>query len=80
MPWGNIAEAIRSGAGDLLEECRLLQIWQDAERLGKDKKSVVVSLRLRSTVGTLSSDEANRMVDAIVVACGRQVHATLRSA
>lgn len=80
VPWGNIAEAIRSGAGDLLEECRLLQIWQDAERLGKDKKSVVVSLRLRSTVGTLSSDEANRMVDAIVVACGRQVHATLRSA
>ena len=79
VPWGDIATAIDDGGGVLLEECRLVQVWTDAERLGAGKKSFVVSLRLRSNAGTLSGEEANRTVDAVVAACGRQCGAVLRA-
>ena len=79
VPWGDVEAAVREAAGDLLEHCRLVQVWTDAERLGAGKKSMVVSLRLRSDSGTLSSDEANRTVAAIVAACEKKVGAVLRA-
>ncbi|MFO0191983.1 MAG: phenylalanine--tRNA ligase subunit beta [Planctomycetia bacterium] len=78
VPWGDLAAAVGQTAGDLLEHCRLVQVWKDAERLGAGKKSMVVSLRLRSFTGTLSSEEANRVVSDVVAACGRKVGAVLR--
>jgi phenylalanyl-tRNA synthetase beta chain len=78
VPWGDLAAAVGAAAGDLLEHCRLVQVWKDAERLGPGKKSMVVSLRLRSFTGTLSSDEANRVVADVIAACGRKVGAVLR--
>jgi phenylalanyl-tRNA synthetase beta chain len=79
VPWADIAAAIQAAAGPVLEQCRIAQIWQDAERLGAGKKSVVVTLRLRSDQGTLSGDDANRVVHAVVEACSRAVNATLRA-
>ena len=79
VPWGDIATAIRGAAGGLLEECRLVQVWTDAERLGTGKKSFVVALRLRSNTGTLAGEEAHRTVEAVVAACGRQYGAVLRA-
>jgi len=78
VSWGSIAATIRDAAGTLLEHCRLTQVWKDADRLGAGKKSVVVTLRLRSDTGTLSGEEANRAVQAIVDACTRSVGAVLR--
>jgi phenylalanyl-tRNA synthetase beta chain len=78
VPWGDVDAAIRMAAGRMLEACRLVQVWQDAERLGAGKKSIVVSLRLRSDAGTLSGDEAGRIVDAVLAECGRRVGAVLR--
>jgi phenylalanyl-tRNA synthetase beta chain len=79
VPWSDVAAAIQSAAGELLEDYRLSQVWKDQERLGADRKSFVVSLRLRSGTGTLSGDDAKRTVDAIVSECGRRCGATLRS-
>ncbi|MFM8707434.1 MAG: phenylalanine--tRNA ligase subunit beta [Planctomycetia bacterium] len=79
VPWGDIEAAIRAAAGGLLEECRLAQVWTDAERLGAGRKSFVVALRLRSDSGTLSGEEAGRTIDAVVAACGRQCGAVLRA-
>lgn len=78
VSWAGITAAIHVAAGPLVEQCRLVQIWQDAERLGGGKKSVVVSLRLRSDSGTLSGEEAARVIDAVVAECGKRVGAVLR--
>jgi phenylalanyl-tRNA synthetase beta chain len=56
-----------------------MQVWEDAERLGPGKKSLVVALRLRSDAGTLSGEEAARAVTAVVASCGSRVGATLRA-
>ena len=77
-PWAAVSAAIAAGAGAILEECRLVEVWRDAERLGAGKKSFVVSLRLRSTAGTLSGEAAARAVDAILAECGRRAGAVLR--
>jgi len=79
VPWADIEAAIRRVAGPLLEQCRIAQIWRDAERLGAGRKSVVVTLRLRSDSGTLSGDDANRVVQAAIDACRQAVGATLRT-
>ena len=77
--WADIEAAIRSATGPLLEQCRIAQIWRDAERLGAGLKSVVVTLRLRSDAGTLSGDDANRVVQAAIDACRHAVGAELRA-
>ena len=78
VPWGQVAATVTETAGELLEQCRLVQVWKDADRLGLGKKSLVMTLRLRSGTGTLSGEDANRTVAAVVEACGRQVGAVLR--
>jgi phenylalanyl-tRNA synthetase beta subunit len=62
-----------------LEDCRLVQVWRDADRLGAGRKSFVVALSLRSSAGTLSGDEAGGIVAGVVAECGRRVNAVLRS-
>lgn len=78
VAWADMAAAIQAAAGPLLERCRLVQVWEDPERLGAGKKSLVVSLRLRSATGTLSGDEAQGIVGRVIEACGRTVGAVLR--
>ena len=78
VPWSRIEAAIRGAAGAMLEACTVSQVWQDAERLGAGRKSVVVSLVLRSGSGTLSGDEAARVVAGVVEACRRDVQAEMR--
>lgn len=78
ISWASICAAIESTQCDALESIRLGQIWRDAERLGKGKKSVVVSIRLRSFKETLSAEQANAFVDAMVNSCQDRVGAALR--
>lgn len=80
VPWGDVAAAIEAAAGASLDRCRLVQVWRDAERLGTGRKSFVVALTLRSATGTLSGDDAGRVVDGVVGECGRRVGAVLRGA
>ncbi|MBT6643582.1 MAG: phenylalanine--tRNA ligase subunit beta [Planctomycetaceae bacterium] len=78
ISWASICAAIESTQCDALESIRLGQIWRDAERLGKGTKSVVVSIRLRSFKETLSAEQANAFVDAMVNSCQDHVGAALR--
>ena len=78
VPWGRVEEAIRAAAAGMLERCSLVQVWRDADRLGAGRKSFVVSITLRSPTGTLSGDEAGRIVDGVVAECGRRAGAVLR--
>ncbi len=78
VPWAAVEAAIHEAAGEMLDECRLVQVWQDAERLGAGRKSLVVALRLRSRTGTLSRDEATATIAAVVAECSRRAGTVLR--
>ena len=78
VSWGDLERAIRAAAGELLEDCRVGQVWRDPERLGVGKKSFLVALTLRSRAGTLTGESAAEAVDRIVAACASRVGAALR--
>lgn len=78
VSWGDLERAIRAAAGDLLEDCRVGQVWRDPERLGTGKKSFLVALTLRSRSGTLTGEAAAGAVDRIVAECTARVGAALR--
>lgn len=74
------AEAVRSvvaqGAGDLLEDVQLFDIYR-ADSLGEGKKSLAFSLRFRAPDRTLTDEECNTArlaaADAARVACGAEM-------
>ncbi|MFM8539055.1 MAG: hypothetical protein ACKOES_13465 [Planctomycetaceae bacterium] len=78
VPWAEVGSALRASIGDLLESVTLVDVWRDDQRLGSGRKSLVVSCTLRSPNGTLSGEEAARVIDAAVAACGRRTGAILR--
>lgn len=78
VPWATLASAIDEAAGGLLERLTLVQVWRDDGRIGPGRKSMVVSLSLRSREVTLSGDDAKQVVDAVLEACGRRCGAALR--
>jgi phenylalanyl-tRNA synthetase beta chain len=79
VPWASLASAIDEASNGLLERLSLTQVWRDEKRIGPGRKSVVVSLSLRSREATLSGDEVKQVIDAILDACASRCGAALRS-
>lgn len=77
--WADVEQIVRSAGGELLEELTFQEIYRDAERLGQGKKSLLWSVTLRSSQGTLTSDQADEVRDAIVAALGKEFGGELRA-
>jgi phenylalanyl-tRNA synthetase beta chain len=79
VPAASVAEALRAGAGSLLESLRLFDVYADPERLGPDVRSLAYALRFRAPDRTLTVEEAAAARDAAVAEAGRRTGAVLRS-
>ncbi len=78
VPAGQVAAALRSGGGDLLEDIRLFDVYSGAQA-GEGRKSLTFALRFRAPDRTLTEDEASAARDAAVAAAGTAVGAELRA-
>ncbi|MDQ3886350.1 MAG: phenylalanine--tRNA ligase subunit beta, partial [Actinomycetota bacterium] len=78
LPAAELAETLRSGAGELLEDVRLFDVYT-GEKLGEGKRSLAFALRFRATDRTLTVEEASSARDAAVAAAVKRHGATLRS-
>jgi phenylalanyl-tRNA synthetase beta chain len=78
VPAASLLEAVREGAGQLLESVRLFDVFADAERLGRDRKSLAFALRFRAPDRTLTSEEAADARDAAVARAAELYRAELR--
>jgi phenylalanyl-tRNA synthetase beta chain len=72
-----VAEALREGAGALLESIRLFDVYT-GEQLGADRKSLAFALRFRATDRTLTAEEAGAARDAAVARATELTGAVLR--
>ncbi|QCD54863.1 phenylalanine--tRNA ligase subunit beta [Streptomyces hawaiiensis] len=79
VPAAEVEEALREGAGELLESIRLFDVYENAEQLGDGRKSLAYALRFRAADRTLTVDEASAARDAAVALAGGRVGAELRS-
>ncbi|MGY0487653.1 phenylalanine--tRNA ligase subunit beta [Streptomyces sp. WG-D5] len=80
VPAATVEDALRSGAGELLEDLRLFDVYENAEQLGEAKKSLAYALRFRAGDRTLTVEEASAARDAAVARAAESTGAVLRGA
>src|SRR5271156_4975455 len=78
VPAQAVEDAVRSGAGELLEDVRLFDVYTGPQ-VGENRKSLTFALRFRAADRTLTEDEASAARDAAVQRAAQQVGAVLRS-
>jgi phenylalanyl-tRNA synthetase beta chain len=78
VPAADVVAALRAGAGELLEDVRLFDVYTGAQ-LGAGRKSLAYTLRLRASDRTLTAAEATAARDAAVAEAARRTGAVLRA-
>ncbi|KUI40401.1 phenylalanine--tRNA ligase subunit beta [Mycobacterium sp. GA-2829] len=73
----SVIDAVRSGAGDLLEDVRLFDVYTGPQ-IGEGRKSLALALRFRAADRTLTEDEASAARDTAVQAAAEQLGAEQR--
>ncbi|MDT7731851.1 MAG: phenylalanyl-tRNA synthetase beta chain [Mycobacterium sp.] len=73
-----VVDAVRDGAGELLEDVRLFDVYTGPQ-IGDGRKSVTLALRFRATDRTLTEDEASAARDAAVKTAADRVGAVQRA-
>ncbi|CAM5525218.1 hypothetical protein SGRIM128S_07270 [Streptomyces griseomycini] len=66
VPAADVEDALREGAGELLESIRLFDVYENAEQLGEGRKSLAYALRFRAGDRTLTVDEASAARESVV--------------
>jgi phenylalanyl-tRNA synthetase beta chain len=79
MPAADVAAAVRDGAGPLLEELRLFDVFTGAQ-VGEGRKSLAFALRLRARDHTLTAEETADVRESAVRVAAERCGATLRGA
>ena len=77
-PAQQVVEAVRDGAGELLEDVRLFDVYTGPQ-IGDGRKSVTLALRFRAADRTLTEDEASAARDAAVQTAADRVGAIQRA-
>jgi phenylalanyl-tRNA synthetase beta chain len=77
-PAGEVEAALRDGAGDLLEDVRLFDVFTGSQ-IGEGRTSLAYSLRFRAPDRTLTVEETTAAREAAVAEAARRVQAVQRA-
>ena len=72
-----VIDAVRAGAGELLEDIRLFDVYTGPQ-IGEGRKSLTLALRFRAPDRTLTEDEASAARDAAVQQAAKTLGAVQR--
>ena len=78
VPAAAVADAVRDGAGELLEDLELFDVFTGPQ-IGEDRKSLTFALRFRAPDRTLTEDDASAARDAAVRRAAEVLGAELRA-
>ena len=73
----SVVDAVREGAGELLEDVRLFDVYTGPQ-IGEGRKSLALALRFRAGDRTLTEDEASAARNAAVATAAQRVGAEQR--
>lgn len=76
--WADVAATVRAHCGEYFEHLAYCDTYRDPERLGAEKKSLLLTIALRSKEGTMTNQQADQLRDRIVAACREKHGAQLR--
>jgi phenylalanyl-tRNA synthetase beta chain len=77
VPAAALADALREGAGELVEDVSLFDLYE-GEQIEEGKRSLAYKLRFRAPDRTLTGEEATKARDAAVALAGERFGAVLR--
>jgi len=77
--WTDLETTVRNAGGSLLEAIAYRDTFRDEKRLGPGKKSLLLAITLRAPEATLTSQEADAVMERIIAACGEKLGAALRA-
>jgi len=77
--WSDLAATVRRHSGAYFEDLAYQDTYRDEKRLGRGKKSLLMTLTLRWREGTLTNQQADAIRDQIVAACRQHHNAELRA-
>ena len=77
-PAGDLLKAVRSGAGPLLSDIAIFDVYQ-GDNIQAGKKSVAVTITLSPVKATLTDDEIDQISASIAMVAGKNCGAVLRS-
>jgi phenylalanyl-tRNA synthetase beta chain len=77
VPVDALNNAVRSAAGALLKDLRVLSVYR-GRQFENDKKSIALGLQLQDTSRTLTDNEADSVVAQVIEELRRELHATIR--
>ena len=77
VPASAVVDAVRAGAGVLLEEVALFDVYTGPQ-IGEGRKSLTLALRFRAADRTLTEDEASAARDAALALAAERLGAALR--
>ncbi|UVS80166.1 phenylalanine--tRNA ligase subunit beta [Actinokineospora sp. UTMC 2448] len=78
VPVAEVADALRAGGGDLLEDLSLFDVYT-GEQVGEGKRSLAYALRFRAPDRTLTVEEATAARDTAVATATERFGAVLRA-
>ncbi|SOX53749.1 phenylalanine--tRNA ligase subunit beta [Mycobacterium ahvazicum] len=78
VPAQAVADAVREGAGELLEDMQLFDVFTGPQ-IGENRKSLTFALRFRAADRTLTEDDASAARDAAVRRAAEAVGAEMRA-
>jgi len=78
LPAENVLTAVREAAGDSLRDLRLFDVYQ-GKGIDPQRKSLALGLTFQHSSRTLTEDEINAAVDAVVNLLASRFEATLRN-
>jgi phenylalanyl-tRNA synthetase beta chain len=78
VPAADVADVLRAGSGELLEDLSLFDVYTGAQ-VGEGRRSLAYALRFRATDRTLTREEATAARDAAVALAGERLGASLRA-
>lgn len=78
VPAQAVADAVREGAGELLEDMQLFDVFTGPQ-IGENRKSLTFALRFRAPDRTLTEDDASAARDAAVRRAAEVVGAEMRA-
>jgi len=76
--WADVAVTVRRNCGEYFENLDYCDTYRDPQRLGTGKKSLLMTITLRSKEGTMTNQQADAIRGQIVAACAAKHGAGLR--
>lgn len=77
LRWEDLSAACRQSGGEFLQDVCYQETYRDPKKDGVGKKRVLLTLQFQSLKRTLTSEEVDQAVSAIIASCQKQFAASL---